>query len=338
MSVTLNTERNDAQFEAELTKWEGYITKIASHILGSLNRGNSDFDDITNWLRETIWRAYTLYNPDKGTKLTSWIIECITNEKRTIYETLLNQSPKHFISGVLIPIVYIDGTYNLDNDDDVAYQLEDVNACAEVEEPLLREMFHKCVDAIKSIVRPEDHVIIEDIISNEWTTDMAIATRLGKDFATVSEVRLKLKMGFAIIYEIPPTTFTINRNAYHLYNSMLIKFKTLGLVDVSKPFIPNPPKNLIPGITTEPGVSILTTTPKLSWTNVPHATCYEVTIYSYPYTENYMIYKDKVNESCAIIPLGILINGKSYRWFVRSINSDGVKGWISIGHHFKVNI
>jgi len=357
------TETVEGQSQAELDnvaltvildRWEKYIKHTARTISSILDHGNMDEDEITSTLREAVWRAYTTWDSTKGTLLSTWTMGCILNERKSILENISRRSPRNLL-GHIVPLLYIDANIHLDDDDDdVAFQLEDVLATDKIELPLLKEIYNDCIKGVHRVVDPLSQKIIRYITSGEYTKDQQIADVLtaehrklpkghlfyldeakgGKiDFSKISDVRLKLKMGFAIMFQIPPSDFTNNINTSRNYNWMLTQFKNHNLVKADTPSIPLAPKETSPGSKEENGMPQLEEY-TLTWNAVGDAVGYEVSIYSWPFSETHLSQRVKVNKTYYTIPKELL-NDKKYCWTVRGINSLGYRGSNSKPKYFK---
>lgn len=89
---------------------------------------------------------------------------------------------------------------------------------------------------------------------------------------------------------------------------------------------PNPPTDLKPG-SSEPGPTLTTLTPTLSWSKVSNATYYKVYVSVPPYNNPNIIFENEsVSGNSVTIPSGYLQWGKQYRWNVRACNSVGDSG------------
>jgi len=91
---------------------------------------------------------------------------------------------------------------------------------------------------------------------------------------------------------------------------------------------PSPPTPVSPGSPNEPGTVINTLTPTLQWTAVPNAEYYALAISAYPYgTVNIVYNPQKIYGTSIIVPSGVLVKGKKYRWNMQAYNS---AGWSSV--------
>ena len=99
---------------------------------------------------------------------------------------------------------------------------------------------------------------------------------------------------------------------------------------------PNPPTGLSPGYTSEPGQTLTTLTPTLSWSKVSNADYYNLSVSVYPYGyDNIIFYNTQVYETSITIPSGKLQWGKKYRWNIRAYNSAGGYSDYSADYYFQ---
>ena len=93
---------------------------------------------------------------------------------------------------------------------------------------------------------------------------------------------------------------------------------------VAPPPIPAAPVVTGPGSSTVPGTIINTLTPTFSWSAVPSARSYELTISRAPYTNNDAIFtSDPLTTTSFTLPDGSLFQGEKYHWQVIATNISG---------------
>jgi hypothetical protein len=216
MSATETAAERLRLFTEILPKWERRITYV-SHLTiqtRTIDIGLLGVEDIENELRMSVWKAVESWDPERGASLSTWIFNAINQGKSLIVESQYHKVPRDENGHPKYP-VSIDAEKEIDTEgEEVSFQLEDPFAVDKVTEFAEEEWFRDCCKTIKEVLSSNfEGNVFNMILSGNYDTDQSIADELEVDFAVVSEVRLKAKVAFALLNNIPLEAFTRAKNA-----------------------------------------------------------------------------------------------------------------------------
>ena len=110
--------------------------------------------------------------------------------------------------------------------------------------------------------------------------------------------------------------------------SMLECLLIVILVSIVSAAVPSTPVPVAPGTSSEPGSTLSSMTPTLSWSTVSGADYYALAISKYPYGSSNIVYNpQKIYGTSITVPTNTLVSGEKYRWNMQAHNS---AGWSSI--------
>jgi len=210
-----------------LPRWERRIQSVSFQTIATKPLPNYlGTDDLANRLRLAVWHAVVSWDEERGMALDSWIFHCINQGKGLFIEEYYPKVPRSK-EGVPILLTSLNAMVDID-DDIVQAQFEDVAALDKIKELSERESFEVSMQKIRLILPNEFHQTVFDmILSEEYKSDQAIADELKVDFARVCDVRHRMKVAFAVLNNIPISTFTRAQNAARMAEEMKRKLKNL---------------------------------------------------------------------------------------------------------------
>jgi hypothetical protein len=211
-----------------LPKWESRIKSVSFQTITAKPLPSYlDSEDVANRLRLAIWHAVTSWDEEKGMALDSWIFHCIQQGRSLMVEEFYGKIPRTS-EGNRIPISSIDSMVTVEGDEEVEAQLVDMLAQEQITEFVERESFDEVMVKIRTILPNEFHQKVFDmILSGEYDSDQDIADTLEVDFARIGDVRFRMKIAFAVMSDIPISTFTTAQNAARMASEMKRKLASL---------------------------------------------------------------------------------------------------------------
>ena len=202
-------EQRRELFLKVLPEWEGRIFNVSHTTLRTRTIDTKyDVEDICNQLRWAVYQAVLSWREDKGASLSSWIYRAINNERGLFIESNYNKVQRDTEGNPLY-------TYSFDKEvDDVPFQVADTYAIDNLLEFIDDEWFTSIMNKIRNVLSEGfTQQVFDMILSRKYESDADIAEELEVDFARVSEIRLKIKIAFAILGDIPIESFTTAQNS-----------------------------------------------------------------------------------------------------------------------------
>jgi len=203
-----------------LPKWEKHIKSLSFQTLATKPIPSYlETGDIANRLRLAVWHAVVSWDETRGMTLNSWIFSCIRQGRGLLIEEFYSGIPRT-PDGNYISISSMDAELDLD-DGEVETQFADPRALDPIEAIAENESFDEAMWQIRATLPNELHKTIFDmILSEEYDSDQKIANALKIDFARVCDVRLRMKIAFAILHNIPISSFTKAQNARRIESEL----------------------------------------------------------------------------------------------------------------------
>ena len=202
-------ERRRQLFLRVLPEWEGRIFNVSNNTLQTRTIDTKyDVEDICNQLRWAVYQAVLSWREDKGATLSTWIYRAINNERGLFIEKNYNKVQRDEEGNPLY-------NYSLDKEvDEMPFQIEDAYSIDSLLSFIDEEWFQDLMIKIRKVLSEGfNQQVFDMIVSRKYESDADIAKELDVDFARVSEIRLKVKIAFAILNDIPIDSFTNAQNS-----------------------------------------------------------------------------------------------------------------------------
>jgi len=236
LNLKLTPERQEL-FTTELPKWEVKIRSMSYQLLNTrtIDRGLLGQEDIENMLRVALVKAIRDFKEGKGMKLSSWILHILKQECSLITENHYNKVPraddapeeedkeegrkkkKKKEGGTPL---YLEPLYRNIGGEEVALELEDLDAFEKMQEYEEQEAFNRDAKLVYKALKPGFERRCYKLLLTENWSDNTIAKYLGVNFAKVGEVRFKAALAFAVLRNIPIAEFTNAKNAKRIQRRM----------------------------------------------------------------------------------------------------------------------
>lgn len=220
---TMSTEKLHARqllFEELLPDWEARIFKVAASTLPKVDQGLMELDDVRQEIRSAVWEAVIAFDPGRGLALKSWIFNII-NQASGLIAKLQYHSMPHNQEGHGMQLLPLKAAYpeklGDDERDNYETQAADPDSTERIEIKLLEE---ECTNRIRPAMNDGFEQAVFDMMIGEKMKGGDIATALGSNPARVSAVRLKIKIAYALINEIPLEEVSNAKNAPSLATRM----------------------------------------------------------------------------------------------------------------------
>lgn len=226
----------------------------------TIDRGLMGVEDIQNQLRATLWTAIDKYQTGRGAELHTWITNLLKQECSLIVEAHYNKVPRGYVTcaicgihrkdlsrhvedvhemsvdeyrelysdsrleGIIMPLLPLTVVYDAEAPDEEGLDIEDPGAETAFDEVADNEWFRRNTDLIFKVLQKKQSIneklAFAMILSGRYESDREIAEVLDVNFAKVGEVRMKAKIVFAILEDIPIENFTNAQNAKKIAKRM----------------------------------------------------------------------------------------------------------------------
>jgi hypothetical protein len=167
-----------------------------------------------------MWRAVETYDSTKEASLDTWINFLLRRECSLIVEDHYNRVPRDG-DGDPIPILSLTPSFDPDDDESWVLNIEDPCSTYDIEAVEGNEWFKRNAHLIFRVLNK--HGAIDEvkafamILSGKYSSDKEIAKVMHVNWAKVGEVRLKAKLVFALMENIPLSRFTKDKNAEKVF-------------------------------------------------------------------------------------------------------------------------
>lgn len=216
-----------ALFTEQLPKWEGFIYARAAELLSTrvIDRGLYGVEDIQQTLRIALWQAIEKYDESKHCSLDTWITKLLKQKCSLLVENQYRAVPREVDGTPLYP----EALYYKTETGEVEREFEDVAAEARFNALIEKDWFKGFLRAVKPMLKQRKGYHEEQIwrllLTGKYNTSQEIADELGINFAKVGSFRLKLKLIYCMLNDIPVEKATNVKNRDVLFKRLKRSFK-----------------------------------------------------------------------------------------------------------------
>lgn len=206
-------------FEELLPDWEARIFKVAVETLPKVDRSMMEIDDVRQEIRSAVWEAVIAFDPSRSA-IGSWIYNII-NQAASLVAKLQYHNMPHNADGHGMQLLPLNAAYTKTSNDEEqgGYESQpiDPDAMESVEAAALEQ---ECIDKIRPAMNEGFEQKVFDMMVVRRMNGGNIAVALDSNPARVSAVRLKIKIAYALIHEIPLEKVSTAKNAPSLATRM----------------------------------------------------------------------------------------------------------------------
>lgn len=206
-------------FEELLPDWEARIFKVAAGTLPKVDQGLMDIEDVRQEIRSAVWEAVIAFDPGRGLALKSWIFSIINQASSQVAKLQYHNMP-HNQEGHGMQLLPLKAAYPGPGDEEQdGYEKSpsDPDSTALIEIGLLEQ---ECINKIRPAMNEGFEQDVFDMMIGRKMKGGDIAKALDSNPARVSAVRLKIKIAYALINEIPLAEVSNAKNAPSLATRM----------------------------------------------------------------------------------------------------------------------